>query len=143
MFNGYVKEANVLAYTDADAKSDWRKGMLKSVAELVSSRGIAEGIQFGSWGSILGFKSGSLAEHFYADGARKMYYSGVGACKIVSITHLSEERTEEYDHDTYNGGTVRTESGVQGKVTCEHGVTGMMFYKVSVGELIYSIASGS
>lgn len=141
MFKDYVKDANVLSYMDADVTADWRKGMLKSVADLVCSYGVAEGIKFGSWGAILGFTEGSLAEHFYADGPRKMHYQGVGHCKIVSVTHLSEEKTEEYTYNSFNGGTAHTESGVRGEVTCEHGVTGVMFYTVSVGELIYAIAS--
>jgi len=141
MFAGYVRTENVLGYTNASKAADWRKGMLESIANLVVSHGTAEGVREGSWGIILGFKEKSLAEHFYQNQSSRMFYQGTGDCKIVSVTDLSEEQTEEYIHDTFNGSTVQTQTGVQGKVTCEHGVTGMMFYKVSLGELIYTIAS--
>lgn len=141
MFNGYDRKANVMALTDTDVSTDWRNGLLKNVAELVIQNGRAEGTITGAWGSILGYKEDSLAKHFYEGKNDNVYVGGTGDCAIVSVTNLEEINTERYEHDSFGPGQVRVDSGIQGIVTCEHGITGRMVFNTSVGELIYTLAS--
>ena len=141
MFNHYDRKANVMAFTDADVATDWRNGLLKNAAELLIQQGRAEGTITGPWGSIMGYKEDSLAKHFYEGKNDSAYTAGTGGCAIVSVTDLEEINTEQYEHDSFGPGQVRVDSGIQGVVTCEHGVTGRITFTTSIGDLIYMLAS--
>lgn len=141
MFEGYNKKANVIAYTDAEVAADWRLGMLRSTGQMIIESGTAEGILRGRWGSLTGFKEGSLASHLYPD-ATHSHQQGMGVCKAVSVTNLVEDTEERWEHGTF-GSSSTTEAVVTGIVTCEHGLIGTMKYETSMGRLIYTIASKS
>lgn len=142
MYQGYDRTADVMSITDADIAADWRKGMLRSVADLITTRGQAEGVQSGGWGAI-SFKEGELAHHFHGSAKAHTYTAplGTGACKIVKVTDLTEDSDTQYHHDTFGSGEGYRVTILSAKVTCEHSVTGRMSLTESVGELIYAVAS--
>lgn len=143
MFAGYDKELNVLEYTAEDVQSDWRKGLLLSIATLLTENGTAEGIKSGAWGALTGYVEDSLAAHFYEGKLVSVYATARGTmdCKIVRVSKLEEYGTSQYHHDSFGPGTETAETGISGIVTCEHGVTGRMSLEIGVGELIYTIAN--
>jgi hypothetical protein len=140
MFTGYDKTVNVLALTDEEVATDWRNGMLRSIAHTITKFGIAEGIQSGTWGTVLGFTEGSLAEHIYTIPGAMSYLYGMGSCEAISVTDLYEDTFERYEHDTFGPGTTRNEALLGATVTCKHQITGKMTFASSMGEMIYTIA---
>lgn len=133
-------EENVLNYTNEEIVTNWRKGMLKNIANHLILTGTAEG-QTGGWYSTLAWTPGSLGEHMYSNTPNNFYTYETGDCKIISVTHLEELKMEKYDHNSFGPPTERTETGIEGIVTCNHGHTGKMTLEISVGDLIYTIAN--
>lgn len=139
MFTGYDKTVNVLALTDEEIAADWRNGMLRSIAGTITKSGIAEGIQTGTWGNIVGCTEGSLAEHLYGTSEKMSYFFGMGDCEAISVTNLYEDTFERYEHNSFGPGITRNETLLGATVTCKHQISGEMTFASSMGEMIYAI----
>lgn len=150
MFYGYDKSLNAYALSDEEVAADWRNGMVRAAARKLVEAGKAEGEILGSWGAHVGFRAGTLAEHFDAAMSKSepkrpgdRYFAGHGSCAITSVTNLREDSDERYESNSFGDGRSYTDSVLDGTVTCVHGVTGQMTFAASLGELISAIVSGS
>jgi hypothetical protein len=143
MFTEYDRTLNILTLTDADVIADWRNGLLRNTALVVTTQGHAEGIRLGTFGSFAGYVDGSLAEHFYKGMRNPQYIRGTGKCELASVTDLVEDTDERWEFDSFGPGNTYTDDMVSAQVTCEHGVTGRMVFTTSIGELIGTIVNAS